>query len=151
MVLGDKALSNSAVWTTPQAALLQVQPVRHRGIAVERDRCVERMVECIGAGVAAGAPADEAHAVLERRVGVLEQRAFRNVEQPHRVTQRRHGGLAHADDADLGRFDQRDRDWKFGVGAQGALQVGGGQPAGGAAADDHDGTVWEHANPGKEG
>jgi hypothetical protein len=59
--------------------------------------------------VALGAPVAKLDAELERAIGGAQERGLVDAVQLVKVAQHRERGLAHADDADLFRFDQFDR------------------------------------------
>ncbi|KAK6027499.1 hypothetical protein OSTOST_06475 [Ostertagia ostertagi] len=128
-----------------EASLQQVEPVRGCCEAVEGRRDVEGVVERVLGCHAAAAPAVEADAVGQRRVGGREQRALGQAERLQRVAQRRHGGFLGAERGAVRRLDQCDGQGALARGAQRALQVAGGQPAGGAAADDDEGLDVGHS------
>nr|GEU28132.1 hypothetical protein [Tanacetum cinerariifolium] len=82
-------------------------------------------------------PVRKLDALLEGGVAGADEFPFLDADGGQRAADRRERAFAHADDADLCRFHQRDLH-AVGVrtGADGARQEGGGQPAGRAAAND---------------
>ena len=84
-------------------------------------------------------PPDEASALFERGVAGAEEFGLADADLGERVAHRRPGSLTHTDRRDGGRFDQFDDDVVRPARAFGGESVRG-DPAGGPAADDHDGT-----------
>jgi hypothetical protein len=87
--------------------------------------------------VAAFAPAHELRALLERGVALADEVGFADAGAAQRVAHGRPRALAHADRRDLGRFDQRHLQAAAGGGVVLGREHGGGEPAGGTAAEDH--------------
>jgi len=79
-------------------------------------------------------PVDELDTQLVAGLRLSHEPGFVEADHGVELPDRRHRRLAHADDADLGRLDQRDAGGR----ADGPLQGRGGHPAGRAAANDHD-------------
>jgi hypothetical protein len=80
-------------------------------------------------------PVGELDAEFVRRLRVLDEIAFVDIEKPQQVHQRRDGRLADSYRADLGRLDDGNR---ASGSRQGSRQYAGCHPARGAAADDGD-------------
>ena len=80
------------------------------------------------------APVDELDAELEGALRLPQEIVFVDLHQLVELRDRRDRRLAHTDDADLGRFDQRDRQSR----PQHARQRGRGHPSGGAASGNDD-------------
>src|SRR6185437_9509411 len=110
------------------------QTARLQPELVERQRAdvVAQAAETMEIAVADARPVDELDAELEGATGLLDEADIVDAEQVVEQFQMWHGGLAHADRADLFRFHQTDR----AVPAQDPRQAGRGHPAGRAAADD---------------
>ena len=124
----DEKLARVAVEVDALAAQeTVVEKGRHDqlvGLAQER---VEILLEA-----RPGGPAAERNADLVRGVAARHPVALLGADELEELLQRRRRALAHADDADVGRFDQRDVDVL--VAPVQGKQVGG-DPAGGAAAE----------------
>src|ERR1700721_2909487 len=88
--------------------------------------------------VGAGGPSSELRALLEGGIGVSEEFGFGNTHLLERRSQRRPGALAHADNGNIGRFDQRHRKARLHPPLMTRRNDARGQPSGGAAPDDHD-------------
>src|ERR1700677_3317122 len=88
--------------------------------------------------VGAGGPSSELRALLEGGIGVTEEFGFGNTHLLERRSQRRPGALAHTDNGNIGRFDQRHRKARLHPPLMTRRNDARGQPSGGAAADDHD-------------
>ena len=86
----------------------------------------------------AGGPAGEARALLEGGVAMAEQIGFRHAHLFQRGAQGGPGALAHADDLDVGRLDQRDREAGFHAPLVTRRDRARGQPSGRAAAHHND-------------
>jgi len=108
--------------------------IRRAGTLAGRVERVEVVVVRRAGGVG---PADELHALLERGVALADEARLVQPDRGERAADRREGAFADADDADLGRLDERDARPATG-GAQRLREKGRGEPAGGAAADDED-------------
>src|SRR5690242_15521012 len=105
--------------------------------------------EAVHIAVADARPVHELDAELEGAARLAHELRFVYFENLVEQLEVRHRGFAHADGADLLGFDQPDRD----VRAQNLGQRGGGHPACGAAADDHDAAnavVVHFRNPAKK-
>ena len=98
------------------------------------DRMPER-AERVDVGEARLAPIAELDAELERGLRLGDQLALVEADRAIERAQLRQRCLADADDADLVAFDQADVGRRL---AEQADEPGGGHPAGGPAADDHD-------------
>ncbi len=83
-------------------------------------------------------PAHELRALLEGGRTLGQELGFRQTDLLQRRAHRRPGPFADADGLHVRRFDQRDTDVPAGARDVLARQQPGGQPAGAAAADDHD-------------
>ena len=107
-----------------QPALWEIRQGRPASIGAERMEVT----------VALAAPVNELDGQFDRGLGLAHE--FGLVEPDHgvEIANGRHGRLAHANDADLGRLDQPD----LGVRSDGTLQRRRRHPAGSAPADDQD-------------
>ena len=132
-------------------ALLQRHPFGERRVAGRAEqpvrqefRCVcllarqtERMEIMISACAAFRPhPVHEADALLERGRRTAQEHGFVQPNRRQRAAQGRKRALAHAEDADVGRFHQRDLYTLRRRRMQRLGQITGREPAGGAAADD---------------
>ncbi len=88
-----------------QAVRLQHQPMLMKGAQVVTQTIDAKRMEI---GVTEAAPVVELDAELKRRLGCPEEVALGDVEHGVELLDRRHGGLADPDDADLGGLDQSD-------------------------------------------
>jgi hypothetical protein len=81
-------------------------------------------------------PVVEADALLEGAVAFADEARFVDADGGQRAADRRESAFADADDADFLRFHQCDLHGALSTGTQLLGKKAGGQPAGGAAADD---------------
>jgi hypothetical protein len=125
---GQALLTQRAQRRVAHPAVLAPQAGR-TGQVVEIAKGVEE-------ALALGAPVTKLDAELEGAIGGAQELGLVNADPLVIFTQHGKGGLAHADDADLFRFDQFDR-----AARQRGDQPNGSHPAGRAAADDDDAFV----------
>src|SRR4051812_21585452 len=83
-------------------------------------------------------PAGKARALLERGIAITEQIGLRNAHLFQRGAQGGPGALAHADDLDVGRLDQRDLETGFHPSLITSRNRARGQPSSRAAAHHND-------------
>src|SRR5262249_27217187 len=123
------------------ASLPVAEPMRHEVELREPLRKHEGMV--VGIVLSACGPARELTALLEGRIALPEELRLRYTHSLQGCTHRRPCSLAHADDLDVRRLDQRHRE---AVGLDPSLMACGddprGEPAGGPAPDDDDRSYW---------
>src|SRR5471030_2570392 len=81
-------------------------------------------------------PVIEANALLEGRVAFAQEPGLVDPDRRERSLERWEGRFAHADDADVGGFDQRDAQALPRRGSVGACKERRRDPPGGAAPDD---------------
>jgi hypothetical protein len=137
--LADLVLQGDGVGERDVARLAH-QPVgRQVQPAVQQPGLGERVVvAAVDPVLGRGLPVDELDALLEGRPGLAHEPRLVDADRAHGVLDGREGALAHPDDADLAGLDQGDAH-PVGPGrAQAPGEVGGGHPAGRAAADDQD-------------
>src|SRR5262249_16136880 len=82
-------------------------------------------------------PVDELDTLLEGRVAFAQEAGLVEADGRERAADRGEGALSDADDADVARFHERDAR-AAGQRAERLREEGGGEPTGGAAADDED-------------
>jgi len=75
--------------------------------------------------------------LLERRAATTDHLGLLDADRRQCLADRRKGTFPHAEDADLFRFNERDRDPAGQIGAKPLGEIPRGQPTGGPAADDN--------------
>ena len=118
-------------------AAVSQQPIGQQVEAIARVGDLERVRIMIGRPLPRRvAPVHELGTLLERRAAATDQVGLVDPDRRQRSPDRRERSLADTEDADVARFDERDRDAARKVRAEPLGEIARRQPPGGAAAHD---------------
>ncbi len=141
MGVGDPLLEGHGSGEGVARRLVLHQPVGHEVDIVEMIGGLEGVqVMFVPAIRGRHAPVGEMDALFEGRRGAAQEGRFVDAEGAQGVADGWKRAFTDADGADLGAFDQGDVGAAGTVGTENLGQVAGGQPAGGATANDKDTT-----------